>query len=291
LVDSTFDSANNEFLNPAAVPFYVDYWESVVQGLVDRGAPLDVIWAYELRQEHHFHLDYAPLSLNSGIVTTANGKAYDMASAADKVRMVDEGLVYWADLIRDRIRDIDPSAPVTVGFFTPNSPNPVLGPSETRLVQTRYFLRNSQIDFVDLHHYPGNGVDDAEVWENLGIDGVVDKPLVLGEYGAYSSWWSDSVRAASAVMGMEVDSCRVGFDGWLAWAWRGDMATDIHWAVDGAGEIAQVLAPNERPDPCENGSFDFIRYNWAPDAIVTASSSDPLFPPANAIDETPAAVQ
>ena len=57
LTDAQFDSANNEFLNPRAVPIYVDYWESVVQALVDREAPLDVIWGYELRQEHHFHDD------------------------------------------------------------------------------------------------------------------------------------------------------------------------------------------------------------------------------------------
>ena len=94
-----------------------------------------------------------------------------MSSTEDKNLMVDEGLVYWADTIRVAIRDIDPTALVTVGFFTPNEPNPVNGPDETRLVRTAYFLRNSAVDFVDLHHYRGNGVDDADIWENFGIDG------------------------------------------------------------------------------------------------------------------------
>lgn len=288
LADAHFDSANNEFLNPRAVPVYVDYWESVVQALVDRGAPLDHVWAYELRQEHHFHIDYPPLSLTSGLVTTANGETYDMAVQDDKDRMVDEGLVYWADLLRDAIRAIDPTAPVTVGFFTPNAPHQVNGPAETRLVRTSYFLRNSSMDFYDLHHYPGNGVDDDDIWENFDIAGFEEKPLVLGEFGGIRPWWTDAARAAAAVMALEVGSCRVGFDGWLVWGWRGDLATDIWWASEGDGAIARVVSPVERPDPCEYGTFDFIRYNHAPTATVTASSADPGWPVENATDETPA---
>jgi hypothetical protein len=77
LQDEQFESANNEFLNPKAVPIYVDYWESVIRSIIESGAPLDAIWAYELRQEHHFHWNYAPLNLSSGLITTANGSTYD----------------------------------------------------------------------------------------------------------------------------------------------------------------------------------------------------------------------
>lgn len=286
LVDATFESANNEFLNPKAVPLYVEYWESVVQALVDRDAPLDAIWAYELRQEHHFHLNYAPLNLNSGVVTTANGQSYDMADREQKIAMVDQGVTYWADLIRTAIRGIDPTALVTVGFFTPNQPNMVQGPNEARYVSTGYFIRNSTMDFFDLHHYPGNGVDDAEVWENFGIAGAEGKPIVLGEYGGYKAWYSDGARAAAAVMGMEVGSCRVGFDGWVVWAWRGDQATDIWWATEGDGEIAEVVAPVNRPDPCDYADFDFIRYNAAVDATATVSSAVEGAPADHAIDGT-----
>ncbi|MDH5503481.1 MAG: glycoside hydrolase family 5 protein [Acidimicrobiia bacterium] len=287
LTDAQFDSANNEFLNPRAVPIYVDYWESVVQALVERGAPLDVIWGYELRQEHHFHEIYAPLSLTAGLITTANGETYDMSSDDDKNRMVDEGLVYWADTIRRAIREIDPTALVTVGFFTPNEPNPVNGPDETRLVRTAYFLRNSEVDFADLHHYRGNGVDDADIWENFGIAGVDEMPLVLGEHGGFRNWYSSIDRAATAVMGLEVDSCRQGFDGWLVWAWRGDASLDLWWANEGSGNIARVVAPINRPDPCAYAEFDFIRYNVALESTVTASSEIEGNPATNVNDGTP----
>ncbi len=287
LQDEQFESANNEFLNPSAVPIYVDYWESVIRALIEADAPLDVIWAYELRQEHHFHWNYAPLNLDSGLITTANGSTYDMSNSDDKARMIDEGLVYWADTLRASIRDIDPTALVTVGFFVPNEPYPVRG-EDTRLVRTAYFLRNSSVDFADLHHYAGNGVDDNQIWENFGLIGVDEMPIVLGEQGAISNWYSSEDRAAAAVMGLEVASCRVGFDGWLVWAWRGDELRDIWWASEGDGLIAKVIAPVERPDPCEYGEFDFIRYNVATQALVTASSAVDGFPGQNVADGTPA---
>jgi hypothetical protein len=287
LQDDYFQSANNEFLNPAAVPIYVNYWESVIRALIEAGAPLDVIWAYELRQEHHFHGNYAPMNLESGLITTANGSTYNMASPKDKARMIDEGLVYWADTLRTAIRALDPTALVTVGFFVPNEPHPVRG-DDTRLVRTAYFLRNASVDFVDLHHYAGNGVDDNQIWENFGLIGVDEMPIVLGEQGAIYNWYSTEDRAASAVMGLEVASCRVGFDGWLVWAWRGDELRDIWWASEGDGMIARVVAPVERTDPCAYSDFDFIRYNVAPLARITASSAVDGFSAQNVADGTPA---
>jgi hypothetical protein len=279
-----FESANNEFLNPAAVPIYVDYWRQIVQGLVDRDARTDVVLGFELRQEHHFHVDFAPLSLRSGLVTTANGETYDMSSQADKDRMIDEGLVYWSGVLRDAIREIDPTAMVTVGFFTPNAPHQVNGPDETRLVRTSYFLRNSEADFVDLHHYAGNGVDDSDIWENFGIAGIIDKPLILGEHGAFRHWWPNEAAGAASVMALEVEACRVGFDGFLVWAWRGDLSDDLYWATDGEGEVAAVVAPLNRPDPCEFGAFDFILFNRAAEATVAVSSEVPGFDASKAID-------
>ena len=283
LQDSQFESANNEFLNPEAVPIYVDYWRKVVAGIVERGATRNIL-GYELRQEHHFHDNFAPLSLTSGQVSTANGATYDMASEGDKDRMVDEGLTYWADTIRAEIRSVDSSALVTVGFFTPNAPNAVMPPDDRRLVRTSYFLRNSTMDFFDLHHYPGNGVNDTRIWENFDILDYDDKPLILGEFGAIKEWWPDAATGAAAVMGLEVGACRVGFDGFIVWGWRGDLLQDIYWAGDGDREVAQVTAPLNRSDPCEYGVFDFVRFNVALTATVTASSELPGAEAAKAID-------
>jgi hypothetical protein len=286
LQDEYFQSGANEYLNPLTMPIYADYWGAVVSAIIEAGAPLDAIWAYELRQEHLFDWNYAPFNLDEGLITTANGETYDLAEPGAKERIVDEGLVYWADSMRNTIRELDPTALVTVGFFVPNEPNPVRG-DDPRLVRTAYFLRNATVDFVDLHHYRGNGVDDNQVWENFGLTGVDDMPIVLGEQGAIRDWYSSEDRAAAAVLGLEVEACRVGFDGFLVWAWRGDLSRDIWWASEGEGLIARVVSPTERPDPCAYGEFDFIRYNVAPRATISASSHVPELPPENVADEKP----
>ncbi len=51
--------------------------------------------------------------------------------------------------------------------------------------------------------------------------------------------------------------------------------------------IAKVVAPVERPDPCEYGEFDFIRYNVAAQAMITASSAVDGLPAQNVADGTP----
>jgi hypothetical protein len=86
------------------------------------------------------------------------------------------------------------------------------------------------------------------------------------------------------VLGLEVEACRAGFDGYLVWAWRGDGSNDMWWATDGDREVAQVVAPVNRPDPCTYGEFDFVRYNVAAGATVTASSEYPPAPAGNVID-------
>ena len=178
--------------------------------------------------------------------------------------MIDEGLVFWADSLRDVIRSADPTALVTVGFFTPNFPNQVNGPDEMRLVRTSYFLRNSS---MRLRRPPPLSGQRRRRLRHLG-----ELRHRRRRVACRSSWVSTGRSAtgmpataagAAAVMGLEVEACRVGFDGFLVWAWRGDLADDIFWATDGAGEVAAVLSPINRPDPCEYGQFDFIEFNWA----------------------------
>jgi hypothetical protein len=68
---------------------------------------------------------------------------------------------YFKDLIcdlreRDAILDVDTSALVTCGFFAPNSPNPIRGDNPTRLVPFKALLDHSELDFLDIHTYPGD---------------------------------------------------------------------------------------------------------------------------------------
>ncbi len=64
------------------------YWHELINGLQAVGAPLDVVFAYELRNELFFESDIPPFSLSSGVAETANGKSYDMSSSDAKRQMM-----------------------------------------------------------------------------------------------------------------------------------------------------------------------------------------------------------
>ncbi|MGE5123605.1 MAG: cellulase family glycosylhydrolase [Acidobacteriaceae bacterium] len=288
LLDTTwsenFGGNNKNYLTGGGVLVAREFWQDLVEELKAQNAPLDAILAYELRNEMFFDSDAPPLSFSSGSFKTANGKTYDMASADDRQRMMDENLLYWTDQVRSAIREHDPTALVTVGFFVPQSPNPTrMG--DPRLIETRPAIWESSLDFIDLHPYPGFGVSLPQYAENFGMTGMEKKPIIMGEFGAARSSYPTEADAARDLHDWQVESCQLGFDGWLVWTY--DMPDQIFYnSLSGKGEINQVLAPKNRPDPCQAGRFDFFENNLALGAHAEASRSLPDQPPSGAVDGT-----
>jgi hypothetical protein len=223
-----------------------------VQGLVLRGAPLETILAYELRNEYYYDGDMSPLSLTSGSVTAANGSIYDMSDAAARQRMMDEGLVYYTDQVGAAIREVDPTALITVGFFAPQGPNPYrIG--DTRLISVYPAIASSTADFVDIHGYPSPGdltIDQAI--QNYGVVGYQQtKPVLMGEYGTFQYSYAYIGDAASALQAWQIAGCAYHLRGWLLWAWDDYKQPPEVWNDQaGDGSIDRALAPAARPDPC-----------------------------------------
>jgi Cellulase (glycosyl hydrolase family 5) len=244
-----FGLTNVQILTTGGVQGVGMVYTDLFADLLARGAPVDYIWAYELRNELYFGSDVVPLSKTSGKVTTANGKSYDMASAADKQRMMDEGTRYFIDTARKAIRAADPSALVTVGFFVPQGPIPArLG--DTRLVETKSAIHDSTADFIDLHAYPGFELNIGQHATNFGLTDDHSKPIILGEFGAFKSNYATPDQAARALRLWQVDSCQYDFAGWLVWHWDTTEDRELWNAQDGDGAIAKALAPSLRPDAC-----------------------------------------
>ncbi len=283
---SIFALNNVHILSNGGLQANQTFFQDFIHGLIDRGAPLDVVWAYELRNEESFDSDQPPLSLTKGNVTTANGKTYDMALAADKQRMMDEGLVYWIDQVRQSILEVDPSALVSIGFFQPQSPHPTrIG--DKRVIETKPAIWQSTADFIDLHAYPGGDLNLKQYVDNFKIDGMQLKPIIMGEFGAARSSFPSDRAAAQALHDWQVDSCQYGFDGWLLWTFDAAEQAEFFNGRGDGGFIDQVLAPINRPDPCQPKSFDFFERNIALGVQVKASRSLPDQLPTNAIDGTP----
>ena len=196
-----FNWNNAQILPPHSVLAYQTFYADLIQGLINRHAPLDAILAYELQNEAYFDSNYPPLSMKTGKITTANGKTYDMASAAERQMMMDEGLVYWIDNVRRSILQLDPTALVTVSFYEPQNPHPTRQ-GDPRLIETKPAIWNSTLDFIELHAYPGVNLSLPQYVDNFKMAGMEAKPIVLGEFGAFRSDYSSANIAAERASGL-----------------------------------------------------------------------------------------
>jgi hypothetical protein len=274
---------NSQYFSPAGVATYRDYWTQVVTGLRAASAPLDAILAYVLRGEAWYFSDKPPVSLRSGSITTANGKTYDMAKAADRSRLVTDGVRFWISEMRGAVHSVDPGALVGIGAFAPNAPNAWRPANDTRTVPSLAVFSGAPIDFFDIHPYPGY-ISLPALMKNFGITGRERFPVVIGEYGAFKFAFRSPAVGARALMDWQVASCRFGIDGWFHWQFRGTNDQEVWTGTEANGAINLVLSPAQRPDPCRAKSFAFIEDDLARGATVRASSSTAADRPAKAVD-------
>jgi hypothetical protein len=245
-----FAEFNLQFMTQGGIDAQRRYYADFIQGLQQVGAPTDAIFAYELHNEAFFQADKPPLSSASGQVTPANGQTYDLADPAQRRALMEDSWVHYIDQVSQAIKNLDPTALVTMGFFVQHEPNPVLI-GDPRLVYLHRVLHDSVLDFVDLHAYPGYDLNMRQHAENFDIIGYKQKPLIMGEFGADRHVFPDVVSGATMLQSWQADSCEFGFDGWLMWTWGGAEFPDDYWeAVDADGAIIGALSPLLNPDPC-----------------------------------------
>jgi hypothetical protein len=281
---ATFDGyMNSHYLSKTAFEVYRDYWVEIVQGLVDRHAALDAVAGFGIRGEAFLFADKPPVSLLSGQVTTANGKTYDLSNATARRAMLDEGLRFWVDSIRAAIRQIDPTALVGAGAFAPNDPNPWRPATDSRLVVMEP-IWGSTLDFVDVHPYPGY-IPLPDLAANFRLNpGNQGKPVIMGEYGAFTFAFPSPAVGAAGLMAWQVASCKYGIDGWFHWHWQGTDDHEVWTGTEGANVINRALSPMDRPDPCKSANLPYLENNIAKGRPVTVSAAIPGRPGSLAVD-------
>jgi hypothetical protein len=235
---------NIELLTPAGVHANAEFFAELAQRLLAAGAPIDALLTYEMRSEAVLNWDEPPLSLGSGTFTGANGRTYDLSSPAAKQALVSDGTVAFVDAARDAIHVVDPSALVTIGF-------PVIGAQP--FLEARAAIDHSSADFVDVHYYPHQFDPEATFAEAMASDGVTgqqQKPIVIGEFGAFEHAYPTATSAADALVDLQRESCSYGAAGWLLWTWDTTEQHDLWTARDADGTLERALSPAQRPDPC-----------------------------------------
>lgn len=274
---------NVQFLSAKGVEAFQKYWRDLLDGLAERDAAFDAVFGWSLLNEQWYFRTDPPFSLNSGMVTTANGSTYNMSSQSDKKQMAVRGMVYFIDSIREVIDEYDPDALVTMGFFEPDYPN-LLRQGDFRYVETEPLLHEADLDFFDFHGYPGE-TQLSQIAENFGMNGYSQKPVIMGEYGAFLDRFPDLDDAIEAVQGWVAQSCEEGFGGWLYWGmYRAPVAIgDATWGfMDDEQQMMNALSPVTQPDPCDSSFLP--PENIALRKSATASQSLAEGPPSKAVD-------
>jgi hypothetical protein len=248
---SQIDGINLMALSQGGIDAHTAFWTDFLHEAIRQHAPLSTVAGYLVIQEFYYDASLPPLSLTSGLVTTANGKTYNMADQASRQAMMDENMVNFTNKISDVIHAIDPSGLVGIGFFQPQSPNPTRV-GDPRLTHPFPAIASSNADFIKLSIYPvKNDLTLLQFVQNFGFVGFQQKPITMGEYGAFEFDYADAASAAQALKDWQVGSCSFNFKGWLLWTWDTPVVSQGIWsAVDGSGEIDQALSPVNRPDPC-----------------------------------------
>ena len=261
------------------------YWGDLLTGLAEHGAPFDAVLGWQLLNEQWLFEDQPPLSLDSGVVTTANGQSYDLADPAQKRRMVSENLIHYIGAVREVILAHDPTALVTMGFFVPGFPNATaIAPGWYRDTAS-LIAGGAPLDFYDFHAYPGEDITLAQMAENFGMIDFDEKPVILGEYGAFQQRYDSLEAAARAITDWMVESCALGFDGWLYWDFYAAPLSvgDSTWGfADEDFFLMDLISPASQPDPCV--AVEVPTSNLAYGKTARASMALPDQPPEQAVD-------
>lgn len=263
------------------------YWRDLLQGLTAREAPLDAVLGWQLLNEQWLFGSEAPLSLVSGeVAASATGGTYDMASPDQQRDMVADAVEAYIATMAAEIKTHDPTALVTMGFFSPQFPN-ATGIGGMWYVDTASLIeRDVALDYFDFHAYPGSDISLPQIAENFGMLGYSAKPVVLGEYGAFVSQY-DTIEAAARVSAEYMTTaCELGFDGMLYWTYLalpGSIGDNTWGMVEAGGYLRDLFAPNAWPYPCI--PVEIPTDNLALNASVTASQAPlPAEPASNAVD-------
>ena len=243
---------NANFLSGPGVAATVKYWDDLMSGLAERHAAFDAVLGWSLLNEQWYFYTDPPFSLESGLITTANGQTYDVADPVQYRQMAVDGMLHYITEARDVILAYDPTALVTMGFFPPDYPNPIRQ-GDFRYVETAPLLEAAPLDFFDFHAYPGED-SLAPLAENFGMLGYEAKPIILGEVGAFIHHYFSIEAATRAIQGWIAESCQYGFDGFLYWGlYRAPEAIgDATWGfMDSDGALMRALGADSFPDMCD----------------------------------------
>lgn len=276
---------NAFFMDPGYVAAKAKYMELFAAEMVTRlGSDITAILNYSAANEANFDASQAPFTNWDASTYSLNGKTYRMDVAADRQEAADAAFVNYSLLVKAGLRRGDPNAKFTVGFYTNYAVNKIgfdglaycAGPAPCKVTVNypdfRYPARVSKVltilDMAELHFYPrpltmsmvpGSGTytvakDLATVEMNSTT--MTKKPVIIGEWGAFRSFYPTVSQAASAMKAAQKAACALGADGYDFWTYdtveqvTGAGVQELYTLTQDSERINQDLYPLGRPNPC-----------------------------------------
>ncbi len=280
-----FTNPNNaDYLHELGVEIKQRFWQDLMSGLAERNAPFEVVLGWSLTNEYWLHKNEPPLSLDSGLAVTANGGTYDMADAEQKRQMVIDGTLYYIDVLAAIVREHDPHALITMGFYAPQFPNPT-GIGGDTYVDTAPLLASAALDFWDFHAYYDADLTVRQQAENFGMIGYESKPVIMGETGAGPLFVPSAASALTGGVHWFAESCEVGFDGWLYWGyypWPAGLGGAPWTPLEADELIFEGLSPLRHPDICVVPDLPVLNAAFRQAATASRQLADQ--PPSAAVD-------
>lgn len=209
-IESDITWLNSQYFKQSDIDKEKTFWQDFITYLKNDGAPLDVIFSWELRNEFGFKTDLPPFTLTQGAYMAANGHAYDMSVEQNKYQLAVDGFIYWSREIRNAIHSVDPGSFVSVGFYASESIWNGIALSA---------LASSDLDFVDLHLYPQPGVSFEHYVNYFGLNNAYSKPIIMGEFGAVESYGYSFDEQLVILQQWLINACQYGIQGGLLWTW------------------------------------------------------------------------
>lgn len=209
------------------------------------------IFAIDIFNEIAISVYAQPFSLTSGFVSFEN-ILYDMSKGTDRQQLLDIAGNIWMNSTVKAIKFISPNISVSASLFSPNA----VGhdgfdgvQSRPAGVDDRYPLRSASLvkslaDYTDLHVYASDNVQ--KEFEGAALS--QEKPIIMGETGAYTGSFPNVSIAALAIKKVIIDSFNYRFSGWGIWTWNSVDQIPRFWTLtEQNNAINKVLSPSVWP--------------------------------------------
>lgn len=272
-------SRNYMYFDARGVNARKTYARNVISYFTEKASDcISGIFSIELQNEFAVYGDQWPFNQTSGMVTTANGKTYDMGDADSRELCYKEGVTYYINQVYSAIKSVDMDVLVNEGTFTRNivGNNHVYGmqginSGDIRLPATFDIYLNTNIDFLDVHIYYANtngntvlnSFADDLTYMNFWTDEVQEllkkKPLFMGEFGPNARIFQTLEKAREVWVETVRLATESGFKGFAVWTLESHNQTEC-WNIladDGKFDLfLELVSIHTGLEIPENGGTD-----------------------------------